>query len=110
MGFAGRDHRVAVFVLFNQAVEHNGAVVVQHFHDRIVQIGGVMALDALGPERFGQFHKIGQAFGPAGRIPLAVQQFLPLAHHAQTFVVQNELFDGQTVLHRRTKFLHVHQP
>ena len=41
-------------------------------------------------------------------IALAVQQFLPLAHHAHIFVVQDEDLDRQVILHGRAHFLHAH--
>ena len=39
-----------------------------------------------------------------------MKQLLPLAHHAKTFVVQDELLDRRAELHRSAHFLHVHQP
>ena len=97
-------------MFFHQTVKDNGAVVVQHLQDGIVQIIGVGTNDALGPESLCQLYKVGQGFRPALGITLAMQQFLPLSYHTQTFIVQDELFDRQAVLHRGAHFLHVHQP
>ena len=110
MGLAGRDHGEAVLVFFDEAVEDHRTLVIQHLHDRVIQIGGVGAEDALAAEGLGQFDEIGQCLGPAVRIAFAVQQFLPLADHAEAFVVHDELLDGQAVLHRGAHLLHVHQP
>ena len=84
--------------------------MADHLHDCVIEVCRVVAQDPLGPERLGQFHEIGQAFGPAVGIALAMQQFLPLAHHTEAFVVQDELFHRQVELHRGAQFLHVHQP
>ena len=97
-------------MLFHPAVEDHRAVVGQHFLDRLVQIGWIVDADAFAAKRLRQFHEIGQAFRPRLRIALAVQQFLPLTHHAEALVVQNKLLDGRAELHRGAHFLHVHQP
>ncbi len=97
-------------MLFHQTVEDHRPVMVQHLHDRLIQIGGILAQDALGAERLGQLHEIRQRLGPAAGIALAMQKLLPLPHHAKAFVVEDELLDGQVVLHRGAHLLHVHQP
>ena len=38
-----------------------------------------------------------------------MQQFLPLAHHAHIFVVEDEDLHRKAILHRRGHFLHVHE-
>src|SRR5690554_1371195 len=47
MRFARGDHREAVFVLFHQTVEDHRPVIFDHGHDRVIQIGGIVAADAL---------------------------------------------------------------
>ena len=110
MRLAGGDHREAVLVFLHQAIKDHRTVVVQHLHDRIIEVIRVLANDTLRPKGFREFHKVGQGLRPALRIPLAVQQLLPLAHHAKAFVVQDELLHRQVVLHGRAHLLHVHQP
>ena len=97
-------------MLFHDTVKDDRAVICQHFRDRIIQIGRIVAIDAFGAEGFSKFHEIWQRFGPGMRIAFAMQQFLPLAHHAQPLIVQDELFHRQAILNRGTHFLHVHQP
>ena len=48
-------------MLFNQAIEDHRPVVIDHFHDRIIKVGGIVATDAFGAKGLGQFHEIGQA-------------------------------------------------
>src|SRR3712207_8831284 len=45
-----------------------------------------------------ELHEIRQGFGIALRIAPAMEQFLPLAHHAHVFVVEDEHLDWQVVL------------
>src|SRR5690606_1231277 len=78
------DHREAVLMPLDQAVEDHRAVIADHLEDRIVQILRILALDPLAAEGFGQLHEIGQAFRPRMRIPLAMQELLPLPDHAET--------------------------
>ena len=47
-------------MLLNQTVENHGPVIGEHFFDRLIEIIRIVAHDTLAPERFGQFHEIGQ--------------------------------------------------
>ena len=60
MRFSGRDHRETILVLFNEAIKDDRAIMIQHFHDRVVQIVRIGAQYSFGPKGFGQFHKVGQ--------------------------------------------------
>ena len=97
-------------MLLDQAVEDHRPVIFDHLHDRIVQVFGIANHNALGAESFGEFHEIGQRLRPGVAVAFAMQQFLPLAHHAQALVVENELLHRQAVLYSSSHLLHVHQP
>src|SRR3546814_1232105 len=45
------DHRVAVLFLHDHAVEHHGARRLDHLHDLVVELAGLVAADADGVER-----------------------------------------------------------
>jgi hypothetical protein len=46
VGAAGRNHREAVLVLVDHAVEQHRPVDVEHFLDRSIQIARLLAADA----------------------------------------------------------------
>ena len=108
VGGARRDHREAVLGLFDAAIEQHGLGRVDHFEDRIVQLRRIIAADAMAAIGLGQLHEIGQAFGIGMRIALAMQQLLPLAHHAHPFIVEDEDLDRQVVLDGGGHLLHRH--
>ena len=47
-GLPGRVRREAVLVFLHQTVKDHRPVIFDHFHDRVVQLLGVLADDALG--------------------------------------------------------------
>ena len=47
-------------MLFHQTIKDHWPVIIEHLHDRIVQIIGIRTQDTFGPKRLGQFHKVGQ--------------------------------------------------
>jgi len=69
----------------------------------------VGAANALSAEGFRELDEIRQRLRIAVRIAPAVQQFLPLTHHAHIFIVQDEDFHRQQILDRRRHFLNVHE-
>ena len=109
MRFARRDHRKAILGFGNDAIENHRSRRIDHLHDRIIELGRIRAANAHPAIGFREFHEIGQRVRVALCIASAMQQFLPLPHHAHILIVENENLDRQTILHRRRHFLHVHQ-
>ena len=97
-------------MLFHHTIEDYWTIICQHFKDCLVKIVRVFAPDTFGPKSLCQFHEIWQRLRPAVRIPLAVQQLLPLADHAEAFIVHNKLLYRQPELHSGSHLLHIHQP
>ena len=60
-------------------------------------------------ERFGELDEIRQRGGVAFGVAAAIEQFLPLAHHAHILVVEDEDLDRQPVLAGGRHLLDVHQ-
>ena len=48
-------------MLLDDAVEDHRAGVVEHLDDRLVELGGIVAADALGAEGLGELDEVGQA-------------------------------------------------
>ena len=82
---------------------------LDHLLDRGVEIGRVGAADAMRAVGLGELDEVGQRIGVALGIAAAVQELLPLAHHAHVLVVEDEDLDRQAILDRRRHLLHVHQ-
>ena len=109
VGAAGRNHREAVFRRIDHAIEQHRLLHVDHLADLLVELARMRAADAVRVIGLGELDEIRQRFGVGMRVAPAVQQFLPLAHHAHILVVEDEDLDRQVVLHRRRNFLHGHQ-
>ena len=111
MRLAGRDHREAVFQRGDAAVEQHRLLHLDHFHDRAVEIAGLDHLHADRAIGLGELDEVRHRLGVGMRQAVAVQQLLPLAHHAHVVVVQDEHLDRQIILHRGSQLLpgHLHR-
>jgi hypothetical protein len=98
-------HREAVGERRDAAVEQHRLVGGEHFQDHIVEVGGVVAAQDFAAVGFGELDEVGQRLGVAFGIAVAVQQLLPLPHHAHVLVVEDERLDRQPVLHGRAHLL-----
>ena len=96
-------------MLVDPAIEDHRLLHRDHLADRVVELGGLLGPDADALIGFGQLDEIRQRRGVGMRVAAAMQQLLPLAHHAHIFVVQDEDLDRQVVLRRRRHLLHGHQ-
>ena len=104
-----RDHREAILLLIDKAVEDDGLRRFDHLHDRRIELRWIRAADAVPTIGLGQLDEVRKRFRVALRIAPAVQKLLPLAHHAHVLVVENEDLDRQSVLNRRRHLLHIHE-
>ena len=78
-----------------------GFFTADHLLDRIVEIAGLFAADAVPAIGFRELDEIRQRLGVGVRQPVAMQKLLPLAHHAHVLVVEDEYLDRRPVLNRR---------
>ncbi|CAH2600075.1 protein of unknown function [Rhodovastum atsumiense] len=109
MGRARGDHRVAVFLLVDGDIGDHRPVRGDHGADHVVQFVGRPGAQPDHAVGLGELHEIGQRGRVALRVAAAVQQFLPLPHHAHVLVVQDEQLHRQPVLRQRAELLDVHQ-
>ena len=98
------DHREAVLRLVDRDIERSPRpAIVEHLaRSRRRARPGSRRAQPDGAERLGQLDEIGQRRGVALGIAAAMQQFLPLAHHAHVLVVEDEHLHRQPVLARRS--------
>ncbi len=89
------DHREAVGELGYAAIEHHRALVVDHLANGVVEVIGVIAAHASPAVGIGELHEIGERFGVALGETVAVQELLPLAHHAMYSLFRMKTFTGR---------------
>src|SRR5215216_7361702 len=82
MGLTRRYHREAIGEIGHTAIEDHRTLDGDHLVDGAVEIGGLLATYANAAIGFGELHEIGQRFHVAFGNAIAVQELLPLAHHA----------------------------
>src|SRR5262245_788214 len=95
---ARRDHRETILLWVYRNIENHGAVDRQHLDHCAVDLGRVLDTPPDRAEGVSELYEIGQRRGIALGVAAAVQQFLPLAHHAHVLVVENKYFDRQSIL------------
>ena len=98
---AGRDHREAVLFLRHPDIGDYRPRRFQHFGDDLIQIIGMLRDKPLHVESVGKLHEIGQRVAVGFRIAAAMDQFLPLPHHAHPFIVDDEHLHRQVILRQR---------
>src|SRR5947209_18143367 len=104
MRLARWNHREAVLVLVDDAIEDDRTGMLDHLADRLIELARIAAADAVRPVGFGELDEIRQRLRIALGITPAMQQFLPLAYHPHIFVVEDEYLHRQPILRRRGHF------
>ena len=106
---AGRDHRKDVLLLVDEDVGDHRARRLDHRLDHAVHLLGPARPEPGRPEGLRELHEIGQRIHVALGIAPAVEELLPLAHHAHIFVVEQEGLHRQPVLHHGRQLLDHHE-
>src|SRR5215211_5296844 len=89
MGLARWYHREAIGEIGHAAIEDHRTLDGDHLVDGAVEIGRLHAPYADAAIGFSELHEIGQRVHVAFGNAIAVQELLPLAHHAHILIVQN---------------------
>jgi hypothetical protein len=94
---SGRHHRVNVFCLVDKTLHHNRLFALEellHLCRQLIQVG---ASDRLAVLRFRKLAEV-RVRHSSVRVPLFVEQILPLQNHALEVVVEKQDLDANVVL------------
>ena len=89
-------------------VDHDGGVHIERFFERGHYLLALCDAHAFNAERGRELYKVGGAVRVGLREASAVEQLLPLAHHAEHRIVHNEHDDGQVVGLHGDQLVEVH--
>ncbi len=104
------DHGPHLGVLADDEVDDNGTVVDGlGLTDRVLDVLLTLDTDADAAESLGQLHEIGDTQAVRGqigvRVPLLIEQRLPLTHHSEVAVVDQRDLDRHTFDRARRELL-----
>ena len=104
---ARRDHRVHVGLLLDHELDQGRTGIAQGRLDRARDLRPLLHPVSRNAIGLGELHVVGTPDGGGGVAP-AMEELLPLPHHAEVAVVEDGELDGQALLHHRRHLLHVH--
>ena len=107
-GRAGRYHGIHGLRRGNDDIQQVGALGGEHPVQGVIDLVGVRDALRLPAVRLGQLHEVGVRRELRARIALVVEQPLPLVHHAECIVVDDEHLHRHAVTERRGHLLDVH--
>src|SRR3954469_6021803 len=106
---AARDHRVHVLGLVGDEVEEYQLFLVGEGLAQLrLHVRRLLHQHAAVPVGFREPHEVGQRVHVGFGIAVAVEELLPLAHHAHVFVIQVDDLDRQPVLLAGGELLYAH--
>ena len=106
---AAGDHRIDVLGLVGEEVQEHELVLAREasFSARL-DVGGLLDQHAAVAVALGELDEVGQRVHVGLGVAVAVEELLPLAHHAHVLVVQVDDLDRQAVLLAGRELLQAH--
>src|SRR3989338_7243403 len=108
MRFSGHDHRKAILLVVDHAVDHDRPRRIDHATKALPELLRRIAPDTGTTIRLSKRDVIGLTFVDTFEEPAPMSKPLPLSYHAIVRVVQNQHLDWEPILNRDGKLLKRH--